>query len=109
MAKKSLEFESERDFHKLYSEDPKNLQQMEKALDCKVVARGGTLILEGSSLSIEQGELFFRLLESANKQGVSTKSSDFHRFLKGWSPGHWKLNAYSERLTSEVVKSLPPT
>jgi len=101
MAKKSLEFESERDFHKLYSEDPKNLQQMEKALDCKVVARGGTLILEGSSLSIEQGELFFRLLESANKQGVSTKSSDFHRFLKKVAQG--KADEIKELLDNPLI------
>lgn len=32
--------------------------------------------------------------------------ADFHRFLKGWSPGHWKINSYSERITHEVVKSL---
>lgn len=31
--------------------------------------------------------------------------TDFNRFLKGWSPGHWKLNAYSERLAGEVIKS----
>jgi hypothetical protein len=31
--------------------------------------------------------------------------TDFNRFLKGWSPGHWKLNAYSERLANEVIKS----
>lgn len=30
--------------------------------------------------------------------------ADFHRFLKGWSPGHWKINSYSERITQEVVK-----
>ena len=29
--------------------------------------------------------------------------TDFHRFLKGWSPGHWKINSYSERLAREVV------
>ena len=32
--------------------------------------------------------------------------ADFHRFLKGWSPGHWKINSYSERITSEVINSL---
>lgn len=32
--------------------------------------------------------------------------ADFHRFLKGWSPGHWKLNTYSERVTAEVIKNL---
>jgi len=32
--------------------------------------------------------------------------ADFHRFIKGWSPGHWKINSYSERITSEVINSL---
>ena len=32
--------------------------------------------------------------------------TDFHRFLKGWSPGHWKLNAYSERMAQTVVDAL---
>jgi hypothetical protein len=32
--------------------------------------------------------------------------ADFHRFLKGWSPGHWKLNTYSERLTREVLDEI---
>jgi len=31
--------------------------------------------------------------------------ADFHRFLKGWSPGHWKINSYSERVTSAVIKN----
>lgn len=29
--------------------------------------------------------------------------TDFHRFLKGWSPGHWKINSYSERVAREVL------
>jgi len=32
--------------------------------------------------------------------------ADFHRFLKGWSPGHWKINSYSERVTAEVIREL---
>ncbi len=32
--------------------------------------------------------------------------ADFHRFLKGWSPEHWKINSYSERITKDVIKSL---
>lgn len=32
--------------------------------------------------------------------------ADFHRFLKGWRPGHWKLNRYSERITAEVIARL---
>ena len=32
--------------------------------------------------------------------------ADFHRFLKGWSPGHWKINSYSERITKSVIENL---
>ncbi len=32
--------------------------------------------------------------------------TDFHRFMKGWSPGHWKIHGYSERIAREVVAQL---
>ncbi|MBT4078932.1 MAG: DUF1679 domain-containing protein [Gammaproteobacteria bacterium] len=32
--------------------------------------------------------------------------TDFHRFIKGWSPGHWKIHGYSERIAREVIKQL---
>ena len=32
--------------------------------------------------------------------------ADFYRFLDGWSPGHWKMHKYSERLTKEVIDEL---
>jgi hypothetical protein len=35
--------------------------------------------------------------------------TDFHRFLKGWSPAHWDPNSYSERLARQVIKQLQKT
>ncbi|MDG5800862.1 DUF1679 domain-containing protein [Marinilabiliaceae bacterium ANBcel2] len=32
--------------------------------------------------------------------------ADFHRFLKGWSPGHWKINSYSEKMAKKVIDHL---
>ncbi len=31
---------------------------------------------------------------------------DFYRFLKGWSPGHYKLNTYSEKMKDKVLNQL---
>lgn len=32
--------------------------------------------------------------------------TDFHRFLKGWNPGHWKIHGYSERMARQVLAAL---
>ena len=32
--------------------------------------------------------------------------TDFHRFVKGWSPGHWKIHGYSEQVAKEVISRL---
>ncbi|ANE53955.1 phosphotransferase [Methylomonas sp. DH-1] len=32
--------------------------------------------------------------------------TDFHRFLKGWSPQHWPPDSYSERLARQVIVAL---
>ncbi|RED97898.1 phosphotransferase [Marinoscillum furvescens] len=32
--------------------------------------------------------------------------ADFCRFLDGWSPGHWKVHAYSKRMTQTALKAL---
>lgn len=32
--------------------------------------------------------------------------ADFYRFLDGWSPGHWKMNDYSENIKNTVLKDL---
>jgi glutathione S-transferase len=35
--------------------------------------------------------------------------TDFHRFLKGWSPACWDPDSYSERLARQVIKQLQKT
>lgn len=45
-------------------------------------------------------------LEEEWRQLYPIAWADFHRFLKGWSPGHWKINSYSERITKTVINSL---
>jgi len=32
--------------------------------------------------------------------------ADFQRFVKGWSPNHWKINNYSESLTQQALGAL---
>jgi len=57
------------------------------------------LIRKGSSVDLDA-------LESDWRRLYPLAWTDFHRFLKGWSPGHWKINTYSERLAAEVVAQL---
>lgn len=45
-------------------------------------------------------------LEAEWRQLYDVAWADFHRFLEGWSPGHWKINSYSERLTRAVIERL---
>lgn len=45
-------------------------------------------------------------LESEWRSLYRVAWADFHRFLKGWNPNHWKINSYSERVTSEVINNL---
>ncbi|UTV29371.1 ecdysteroid 22-kinase family protein [Photobacterium atrarenae] len=32
--------------------------------------------------------------------------ADFQRFVKGWCPDHWKINAYTEQLTRQALNQL---
>lgn len=51
-------------------------------------------------------EIDFEALELEWRLLYKFAWTDFHRFLKGWSPGHWKINSYSEKITQEVIERL---
>ncbi|WP_346859333.1 oxidoreductase family protein [uncultured Draconibacterium sp.] len=57
--------------------------------------------LEKNNVSIDSEEL-----EANWRHLYHFAWADFHRFLKGWHPGHWKINSYSERVSRKVVKQL---
>ena len=87
MSEKTLEFDSERQFHKLYFENPDNLKLIEKSLGLNLVARGNVLRMEGSTESLTQCEELFELLDSGKQQGLVAKKSDFNRILDKVSRG----------------------
>ena len=87
MSEKTLEFDSERQFHKLYCEDPDNLKLIEKSLGLNLVARGNVLRMEGSTESLTQCEELFELLDSGKQQGLVSKKSDFNRVVDKVSRG----------------------
>jgi len=47
-----------------------------------------------------------KALETNCRELYHVAWADFHRFLKGWHPGHWKINSYSERVSREVIEKL---
>ncbi|MEE9367713.1 MAG: phosphotransferase [Pontiella sp.] len=48
----------------------------------------------------------FQSLEADWRALYPVAWTDFLRFLQGWSPGHWKIHRYSERLAREVLENL---
>ena len=78
----TIEFQSEREFHSLYCENPKNLKKIETSLNLQMVARGNFLKISGEDSSVKKCEEFFSLLELGRSQGMVAKSADFSRFLE---------------------------
>ncbi len=58
------------------------------------------------ALDAKQQPVDFSALEADWRALYPIAWTDFYRFLKGWSPGHWKIHRYSERLAREVLSRL---
>ena len=58
------------------------------------------------ALIVSKPEIDFQAVEAEWRKLYPYAWADFHRFLKGWSPGHWKLNTYSEKIVRDVVRQL---
>lgn len=58
------------------------------------------------ALSVTQPSIDAASVEAVWRPLYPVAWTDFYRFLKGWSPGHWKIHRYSERLASEVIGAL---
>lgn len=48
----------------------------------------------------------FSALEQQWRRLFPVAWADFNRFLNGWSPGHWKLTPFSQRMTDEALAML---
>lgn len=60
------------------------------------------LVVQGKAIDLFELESEWRAL-------FPLAWTDFHRFLKGWSPAHWKINSYSEKLAQSTLKKLHNT
>lgn len=58
------------------------------------------------SLETHNKEVDFKIIHDSWSKLFPVAWTDFHRFLKGWSPGHWKINSYSERLAKKVLTEI---
>lgn len=59
-----------------------------------------------AALALYQPDIDPVAVEEAWRPLYAVAWTDFHRFLKGWSPRHWKIHDYSERLAQGVVNNL---
>ncbi|MDA3927422.1 MAG: DUF1679 domain-containing protein [Prolixibacteraceae bacterium] len=81
----------------LYEDDCEKYEA--KLLDTYFAALRNALNQNHSSINLDAMEEEWRSL-------YPYAWTDFHRFLKGWSPGHWKINSYSERMAKQVILQL---
>jgi len=70
-----------------------------KLLDYYIQILNNSIKTQNLSINLDK-------LENELRQVFPIAWADFHRFLKGWSPGHWKIHRYSEKITQGVIEKL---
>ncbi|MGR5131004.1 phosphotransferase [Vibrio alfacsensis] len=80
--------------------EPDDCAKMEEwVLDTYFIALAKALKCYQPRLNVEEVELEWRPM-------FALAWADFQRFVKGWSPDHWKINAYTEALTERALTYL---
>ena len=82
MPQETLHFANARQLSQLFNNDPRNLEEVEQALDVRLASREDWVKIEGNNESIERVKTLFELLEIARKQGIRIRNSDFHFTLR---------------------------
>ncbi|MFM2587388.1 aminoglycoside phosphotransferase family protein [Vibrio sp. TBV020] len=59
-----------------------------------------------TGLATYQPQLSAADVEAAWRPLFAIAWADFQRFVKGWSPNHWKINTYTEGLTARALQML---
>jgi aminoglycoside phosphotransferase (APT) family kinase protein len=59
-----------------------------------------------AALNQQGKDIDFQALQTDWRALYPVAWTDFYRFLQGWSPGHWKIHRYSNRLAREVLEQL---
>lgn len=80
--------------------EPNQCQQLESSLiDCYFSHLS-------DALNIMQPQINPRMIENEWRPLYAIAWADFQRFVKGWSPEHWKINPYTEQLTCKALKQI---
>lgn len=58
------------------------------------------------ALANHQPQLSAKKVEAAWRPMFGLAWADFQRFVKGWSPNHWKINPYTEQLTQKALREM---
>jgi len=82
MPQETLHFANARQLSQLFNHDPKNLEEVERALEVRLASREVWVEVEGSSETVTRVKALFELLESARRQGIHIRNSDFHYTLR---------------------------